>query len=73
MNHAYVGKWCVRSECQQASITASVCGLLMLIAALVMGARDLFVMCGITATLAGGFFGAAMMALRIERKFREGA
>ena len=71
MNHAYVGKWCVRSECQRASITASVCGLLMLIAALVMGARDLFVMGGLTATLAGGFVGAALMALRIERRFRE--
>ena len=71
MNHAYVGKWAVRHQCQQASITASVCGLLMLIAALVMGARDLYVMCGITATLAGRFFGAALMAVRIERKFKE--
>lgn len=71
MNHAYVGKWCVRSECQQASITASVCGMALLVAALVMGARELYVMCGITATLAGGFFGAALMALRIERRFRE--
>ena len=71
MNHAYVGKWCVRSECQQASITASVCGMALLVAALVMGARDLFVMCGITATLAGGFFGAALMARRLERRFKE--
>lgn len=71
MNHAYVGKWAVRHQCQQASITASVCGLLMLIAALVMGARELYVMCGITATVAGRFFGAALMAVRIERKFKE--
>ena len=70
-HHSYIAKWAVRQDCQQASITASVCGLLMLIAALVMGARDLFVMCGITATLAGGFFGAALMALRIERRFKE--
>ena len=71
MTPAYVGKWSVRYACQRASITASVCGLAMLIAALVMGARDLYVMCGITATLAGGFFGAALMALRIERGFRD--
>ena len=71
MNHAYVGKWAVRYECQRASITASVCGMALLVAALVMGARELYVMCGITATLAGGFFGAALMALRLERRFKE--
>ena len=72
MTHAsYIAKWAVRYQCQQASVTASVCGLAMLIAALVMGAREMYAMGGITATLAGGFFGAALMALKIERRFKE--
>ena len=72
MTHAsYIAKWAVRYQCQQASVTASVCGLALTIAALVMGARELYVMCGITATVAGRFFGAALMAVRIERKFKE--
>lgn len=72
MTHqSFVAKWAVRYECQQAELTAFGCGFVLLILALVMGARDLFVMCGITAALAGGFFGAALMAVKIERGFRD--
>lgn len=61
----------VRNECQQRGIVATVGGLAMLVLALVLGAREHYIFCGVVAVIAGGFFGAALMALRIERQFRK--
>lgn len=71
MPPSYVAKWAVRYYCQEKSIGASVCGLAMLVVALVLGAREMYALCGEVAVLAGGFFGAALQAIRTERHFKD--
>lgn len=61
----------VKIECQGRQIIAGACGLAMTILALVLGARGFYTFCGVAAVLAGGFFGAGLMALQIERWARK--
>ena len=72
MTHqSFVAKWAVRYQCQQASITASIWGMFVLFTGFILIARGWYVTGGITATLAGGFFGAALQAIRTERRFKD--
>lgn len=61
----------VRLECQGRQIIAGACGLALTVLALVLGARGFYGFCGVVAVFAGGFFGAGLMALQIERWARK--
>ena len=71
MSYHLIARRTVRNACQETQIVATVCGLAMLVVALVLGAREMYALCGVVAVLAGGFFGAALQAVRTERHFKD--
>ena len=71
MSYHLIARRTVRNACQEAQIVSTVCGFALLVLALVLGARDYYLLCGVVAVLAGGFFGGALAALKIERGFMD--
>lgn len=71
MTHAFVGKWAVRYECQRKTITASVTGLVLVVTAIVLDLGELHALGIAAAGGAVGAFCAALVAIQIERKFKD--